>query len=1731
MEQGPRMPACALACLLALAWTGLDSHRAFAQVRVGVPIEGPPVQTGPAGYTFSGNPSTAGAPYAPGASGASLSSSLDTALDTPSLVHETPSSGLLEGPGAESHSQPGPQGDGVGTRLEAPAGQTQQARETLQANIEKLGQLRSGTPENPAAPSGHAVQFPSLRQRLSRYGPLALMSASLRDEAHALAGVSRAFERAAGLTLEGERPRPIADDGSAQLGIPPPSLLTSSASPPRAARAQGGLSHVEIRELKRYGGRDRGSRGTLLTPPRGRLTKDVRQAQEYVASIVERLAGDRLRREKINLRINLYAADSINAFAQEESPAKATPEREWKSANDAPWPIRRFLEFKDDGSSLYELGIHTGLLRRLESESELAFLLAHELTHIFEKHLPTEESRSAQLRHWWSSQRHEALADRGALDLMLGKFELDETLRILDNLSRGAEPSGDLWDAAFAAISTHHHEGVRLSLAQGYVEYLRRTSPAAQPREPGALPAFLKLRIPGRERWSIEGFDDFQEGYRSIIQDYFLQGRHFFWLWDRLFPPHPEPQELQVLRKLSWSALRAESHMPGFFLAGFRQIRASRESPQRKVDAFLYHLAYTNRRFRPYLYGPDVLGLLDDQSISEVLRFLAENSAGRASWRLKPFLEHLTVSLDGEAFPWDALFARSRNAQRVLASLARVFPEWNQLLEGLPELAFWRGRRQAGGDPDFPQILGMITHLADERIIPDGPVAQGLKRSVLDLIRREPPETWLPGPRLFDRPDIRFLLDAQLYNPGPRENPFLLEASQALRPVFQRFIRLREDATLRLFREPFDTPYETGRFLQDLAYSFQALPPAPGFLRRFEAPLMAFIRHSNHREHFGSNSTLNAPLFGYVVRLLASPKRSRQDQREILQFLAASYFQGSSITGDRDTPEIHRYLLRAVHRLTKEQFLRLFYRPYESGHERRRKLEAQWVRLISSGNIRDFPLDALHQIDAVIKAARSHFLTFAGFDRAYSQAFARQFALSDLDDILAALRQPIRRDARALLGSEDDTPHLSDDATRFLMDIFVGEYKPPAGDRRDGGRTLARWLATYRTILGLNPHAWALRHDYKERLESFLAPRLEALPWPELGEWLMQVELLKVLRPQTAARLLARVLELKGNRQPAEVRIGVDQFQERLKLETEHPVVYQYFQEELAERIRLQPHELGQIFPASALSATERAGDLSTEIRGLSGLVALTRGQATQTQIQMIEYLMGREENIPAFLTELVSDSPVPFLEVVKSARSQLDRAPLPVRVLAANSFLAGPSSFIEKAEGLAELLAHLLRPVRSERLALARTLAKALLDSRGRKRSLALAYVLGQRADTGAGLSESALLRSLFNAYGAPGIKLAQYLAFTAEFAEYHEALESAQDAALPISYLQLLDLLLKRFGDAWPRDLRITHTLGSGAVNIAVEYVNPETGQLSAFTVPRDEIETTTREDFRNFDRFLEALTARPEERERFGYLLGLSRIIRKSVALEFDRQSAFERQKDAQRLYNRTVNGWRVRTVDASRLENLAVFMEKAPGQGARTVYRNDPQTYREAMAALQEVELDILLGVSPSERAQPMPLIANPDLHDGQVFIDGVNRTVTILDFGQALVISNGQREAALDLLRVIGRVESPSAAARLVNAIVRGHGGTTDLINEGDMRLLNLRSDRIDIFIHLLSLLSVRGFEIPLPTVHWILAINRQAVLGAKIGRPLEGRLRRLVLARRFGVSLRNYNRLRSIARW
>lgn len=1533
---------------------------------------------------------------------------------------------------------------------------------------------------------------------------------------------------------------------------PPPSKGAAQPTGAKPVGDQFNPGEEDLQEIQEWSTRHRKSNGIRLNPVLGEAPKDVKALHNYLGQMVERLAGDRLRQEGIHFEISLYSSEEINAYMGRIDQGRGLKpgeelEEGKKERIEEPWAVRQHLGFAQDGKPLYELGWNVGNFSKLKYEEELAFIVAHELSHLFENHLDPGQKMHRSSNHWLASQSHEAAADHQAIEMMTAAgYNVEAALSTLNHLHATSEnqpDADDLVSGVYSGASSHHHEGVRIALAQGKIEMLRRQDERARPgADLTPIPTALTVAPIVDDPERTTELEALQADFKTLTLKHLAKDDPVPWL-DGLKLDESHPMQPALSRMASTEPSTAE--MARIVTRTIEELDKSAASPQQKVDAGL-RMFRLQRKVLPY----KTLEYTKKQQ-EKLTDFFLRNSLGDFGWKSDRYLEKLAtdqhtgdggIEFPQQNFAWYELVEKQNQA--ILEPLVQASPQWNKLVSKVPALLMTDA--STGEQNQLEYLADLGTTLARRE---DTPLNRVHKKNLLAYFEKLDFKSQVE--RLHDFTDTmagsmefsRTL--GKIFNPDLESNDkeFLGQLRGVLNPTIQAFSEFRDRYALETL-DPQAKPEVIDNVLFDLFRGQKQVPFSEGFRDRLDPAMMSFIKRANnepnfvHSTGFKRDPFLTNPAYVEYLGELLQSQEDPQDKAEVVRHLASSLSSASSLAKEGESAELARPMVAFLNTLPAEEIVSMVTTParqneteltlhlgrlygLEDSESKKLGLDGIFAKIEDEKlrfKLSDESRTSLRMMPWILqKEADSQLslLTLLGHNKDSSSRLAGQLTPTQTEAMLSATEKALERHERVgklALGAGQSS--LSSDGALFLMDAVLSQKSKDSAD--------LGWLDQVDRVFKLNKTALDGRSDFRERIEARLMPTLSGLKGKALSDFLARDNTFSILKAETIADLAVGLVGSQGT--PAELAERIAGMDEKLQLRGSHPEAYEIFTQQLAEKARLQPNDLEVVFPQETRSATETASVYSTEIRGLSALVGLTRGQEAKNQIHMIEYLMGRREDGPEFLSEASrnADKAVPMTEIMRSARSKLQKSEAAVRVMVVNSFLAGPSSFVRKPEGLNELLDHVLKDISEENQPMARRLAEALLDSQGSSDSLALAYVLAQKGEgPGGKLDEAAVLSKLFDAYGVPGIKFKQYLAFTSEFSQFREAFESAQDSAMPLSYLEAMKLVDKRFDGQWPEDLKIDKVLGSGSVNVAVRYFNPESGKKEVLSIARDDIEAATDYDFYRFNKFLSSLTNTPEDKKKFGYLLGLSDIIRESVDLEMDKQASARMQQSVQPLYKQKVNGWNIQSIPAYKTENMAIFMAEAQGKTARRVHKSNPELYQSAMKALSQVEMDALLGIDENHSSKPVALHANPDFHDGQVLIDEETRSVTILDFGQAVPITNEERETALDLLSVIGKAESP----RSTQKILKEKTGVTQPIDSAELEQILEREDAMDTFVHLLSLISRHGGEVPISAVHWIMGIHRQMALGEKIDTPNEAMVRNLGMVRKVGGSLRTYNRL------
>lgn len=1334
---------------------------------------------------------------------------------------------------------------------------------------------------------------------------------------------------------------------------------------------------------------------------------------------------------------------------------------------------------KDDaGRPIYEIGVTAGTLRKLQHEDELAFVLAHKLS----------GALGGPAIPWLSPDVRDMMTDKKAIEMMVkAGYNVDGALSALNRIFKQPAPG-----PVAPGDPIHPYEGVRVALDQLQIEQMRSTQPEARATAPmGPLPRDARLSIPARQSPPADDVD-----------------------------------------------------------AAFTRMKDGCAPPQAAVDNVLKLLA-----------GSESKAALNEQTIQDMSRYLLQNTctdARPSGWHARAFID--TLGVQAPRFAANVLY--NPRYQGVLAPLYGLNNEWKTLVDAAPGMLASDASEEAG----WKRMTDEIVALAGRAPATPGRESGGTMSSRLDQVHRQNMLAFLQAAPLqkmasATTPDgqLQYLhnLRSVYFAPTtPYDHIFLDAVKQALDPGTRPFLQFRDQAAVDALRNP---TRNTARTLTDYFVSAEALPLTDASRQTLSQPLIAFAQAANHQPEFfyddpagtGLHPLDTLPEMGRMLGgMLNRNVLSAAQRDDLFEFATSHHAFPQELPKTAATAKLLAPFISHVQNWSSGDVLQRVdapWRQYDQSlathlstilgtpvdisrdglqtlHDKLENGELQ-IPAPATAEDADKQRQATGYCRFILDKERDRRLSplaLAGYDPTVSANLVGRMTFDDVKHLIASSQAVLQRNQLAsdLIGDSDIAPALSADAGRFLLDGLLAH----------GGQApnLQSWYEAAAPLFDMSPILMDGRTDSRDRLESQMLAHLQKLSPPDVEGWLCKPHVMPLLRSDHLAGLVDKIAT--DNAQAKRIC-------DKLELRTYYPEAFNKFRDDYTKRAQLQPHQLDEVFPEQDVSAQQML-HFKSDFENMAAIVARIRQESTVDQMAAIEYLMGRQQQVPEFLQKARSlDGSTPLIESVRQARHKLQTADVGARVLLVDSILAGPNSILHKPGGRDKLLGMLLKDIPKEQQSIAWRLSKALLDGQGESDSLVMAFVLGQKHEekkdsaTGAvgaaapkTLSGGKVLSALFDAFGVPGEKLKQYLAFTGEFAQFRDDFAEAQDNARPLGYFNAIKLVQKRFNGQWPQRLQIKTVRGFGSVHVALQYYDPEARENRVLQIGRDQIETTAEYDFQRLKNLLAALTDTPEDKKSYGYLLGLVDIVHDSVRLEFDKRNEFHIQKQVQKLYHRTVNDWKVRTVDAYAVGNMSVFMGEALGESARKVFNSDPTAYREAMGALAQVETDVLFGIDERGLPCPVPLHANPDVHDGQALIDLKTKTVTLLDFGQALDISNKQREYAMDFLMVMGGAYGARGAANRLNkhAFPDGKG---KLLTQDEMAEILSHEDKMDRFIHLLSLLNTKGHHVPLPVVHWILGANRQVALGKKVGFKAYQMLRNMVIVRRVGGPLVLYNAL------
>lgn len=1481
--------------------------------------------------------------------------------------------------------------------------------------------------------------------------------------------------------------------------------------------------------------------GMLTTPPAGEKSEDMENVQGYVSDVLNRVAGEALSDTGMELRVEVFSGDVPQA-ALDDNMAR---EKNWKRYRDEDnvWPIRRWMETPDGAKDkpIYRLTVDLGMIRALETEDELAFILAHQAEHLlrhYEEDPENAETLKPANKSFVDSREMQASMDRAAVKRMVAagynpraSFNALTKLYALTPIDY---PEEDLNRGLTAAAHAQEAEGLRVGLVQAEVENFIRKGDPTTSKEMTPLPGEMKVQARPNYVHPVKDIEAFKANHASLAEKLATDTTP---RWMFSSEGYGAPSEHRAIKRAKGDKIDKEDAL----LASVEHLDTLEgKTSQQKVDGFLrllLSLRYSALPKEPFSEG----------GLKTVHSFLAKHGS---DWDSNTFVDSLSRGRSGGLhFGFVHYLVYNRNFQDMAGGS----------IKGLAEAVPMAWLKRDYDEPE-PQLLSSLVNKNHDEDRETWPLGPGIDEAMLKYLSNLDPTPLLAKEGRSGFSEATEMAN-RLFNQSEPKQDFqdrLLEAGANLR---EKATQSKEQKALRRMQLPIQEPEKVNAFLETLGETETWSKSSPEFEQQFKALFADFINRSSQEPGFLDDKRDSAMYWPNLERLVVEVMKESESPELALTHLARHLYPTRRV---RANSERRAWLGEAARQLVDSDFKAQISNPDRSQYSQAINdvlVEAYNLtpeelpdtttptlkRISERAKNKEFePKREDYQSDAEYRAAKRVYwdgqrklrdtlrpiasiesrsvlskMAILGHDTELSKSV---FENTDLGGFLAVLEGAEEAKERfavtKALHNTEDEQDVGADAGGVLVDGLLAV--------QDQVDSLDKWYDLAERTIDFSDGGLESRIGAERALGDNLFGRLQGLPQNELKKWLLKEKTLELMSPAHGSDILVETLGdlAKPDVSPEVLADEVAKLDKHYKLLDEHPVTYLEFRDKVAEQAKLQPDTVDTVFPETK-GITDTNVVYRNQARSLSGLIAMAREKSPQEQIDTIEYLMGRLDDMPEYLEAASEDQAfAPLRESLENTRQDLLESDSQTRVMIANSFLAGPSGVLRTEAGKEAVIGHFLTNIKEENRELADKLARGVLYSHGDADTLAVAYILGQHPEEPkegqekGKLDEASILNRLFDAYGVPGIKMKQYLAFTSEFKDFKDAFESAQDSAMPLNYYQVLKLIQNRFGDEWPKDLSIDKVLGSGSVNVAIRYRNQETGQREVVSLGRQDIEESTQYDFDRFNKLIEFMTRTPEDKEKYGYILGLLGLINDSVALEFLKDQAMGVQQHAFRTYQHEINGWNVKSIDAYRVANLGLFMQEAKGRTARKTFQENEEVYKEAMDAMAAAEFGVLRGVDSSANWRPKPLFANPDFHDGQVLIDEETKSVTILDFGQAVPISNEDRVGGLDLLTVIGKADSAKAAAKRLN---KRYFPENPVITAEQLEPLLEREDRMDCFIHLLSTLSRSGAEVPISSVHWVLGVNRQMALAEKIGDPIDSAVRNMVLNHKAGLPLSSFN--------
>jgi hypothetical protein len=309
-----------------------------------------------------------------------------------------------------------------------------------------------------------------------------------------------------------------------------------------------------------------------------------------------------------------------------------------------------------------------------------------------------------------------------------------------------------------------------------------------------------------------------------------------------------------------------------------------------------------------------------------------------------------------------------------------------------------------------------------------------------------------------------------------------------------------------------------------------------------------------------------------------------------------------------------------------------------------------------------------------------------------------------------------------------------------------------------------------------------------------------------------------------------------------------------------------------------------------------------------------------------------------------------------------------------------------------------------------------------------------------------------------------------------------------------------------------------GSGSVNIAITVYDRKLGTKKILNVLREDVEIEAKNDFKRFQKFVFELN-KISANSDLSFIGGVARLVEDSVGSEFDKPRAKRMHDYSESQYAHRVGEWTVRSVHVDEVLGRSLVMDVAPGVSARHVLNSNPTVYKSAMKAFLSVAKLRIQGLAPDGKLSEKPIISDPDIHNGQFFIDEKNKTITLLDKGQSGTPSTSDRELAKTIFRIAA---SMIKADQIYPNLKYFESNLGLRLNETHIdRIIELQKleTPIDRYLNIVGYLREIG-KVPTATVDWGFEFYRLTELASQVDRHLEREIKSVLLKGPIGATVR-----------